>query len=73
MNRMTYKMITTNSYILTGDKKYSEEDLINLLGKREDELEKITERSGKLLESVYELLEATKGEKEELMQKIRRL
>ena len=69
MERITKFDEKTKGYELK--KQYTVQDLIRIIGEKEDALEKMAERSGKLLESTLELLEITKGEKEEIMQKLR--
>ena len=71
MERVTKYNQQLNCYELADPhKKLTEKNLIFLLGKREDWLEKLSERSAALFKSVMELLDITKGEKDDLVKKI---
>jgi len=71
MERVTKYNQQLNCYELADPhKKLTEKNLIFLLGKREDWLEKLSDRSGSLIKSMMDLLEITKGEKEDLVKKI---
>ena len=56
----------------TTEKTYTDIELIRILGEAEDRIDKINERTETLIDSMMNLLEITKGEKEDLMNKIRK-
>ncbi len=51
------------SFVRYINEQLSERDLINILSQREAALEKMSERSGILLDNMLELMEITKGER----------
>lgn len=71
MKRITKYDKQLNNYVFANSgKKYSEKELIEIIGKLEDTIEDMTKRSGELIESMMQLMEITKGEKEDLMKKL---
>ena len=71
MSRITKYDKQLEKYVLMKNaKEYTENDLIQALGEKEDNIDQLTQRSAALIESMMELLEITKGEKEDLMKKI---
>lgn len=54
----------------TTEKTYTDIELIRMLGEAEDRIDKINKRTETLIDSMMNLLEITKGEKEDLMNKI---
>lgn len=69
MERVTVWNEKNKEYSLI--KKLSDNDLINTLGKTEDYLEELQQKSASLIESVISLLEVTKIEDNELMNKLK--
>lgn len=71
MERITKYNNKTNDYELIDNRQdFSRQIMINRLGKYEDQIENLSQKSEVLLHSMMELLEITKSEEEELMKQL---
>ena len=69
--RQTRYEETSKHYVLNAaDDKMTNQELIDLLGEKEDISEKLLDRTNKLIDDMMKLLEITKGEKEDLVKRI---
>ena len=69
--RQTRYEETSKHYVLNAaDDKMANQELIDLLGEKEDIIEKLLDRTNKLIDDMMKLLEITKGEKEDLVKRI---
>ena len=69
--RQTRYEETSKHYVLNAaDDKMTNQELIDLLGEKEDIIEKLLDRTNKLIDDMMKLLEITKGEKEDLVKRI---
>lgn len=69
--RMTKRENTSNHYVLVGnDDQMTNQNLIDLLGEKEDFIEKIWDKTSELIDSMMKLLAITKGEKDDIVKHI---